>query len=146
MPRGASNTSKAAGNRNKWRRKRQEARQSKARSATPGGEEVCSETLFVKNVPQGVKELWLDMLLLQFKGFSQVRLIPSQRAAIVDFENKEQARDAKKGLHGFAILPNTKLALTFVEPSGHGDAGGGGGSGAETVRSSPSRWRQPTSS
>jgi RNA recognition motif-containing protein len=85
-----------------------------APTSTPAVE-VPNSILFLSNLPEETNEPMLAMLFNQFEGYKEVRLVPGRTdIAFVEFEDANQASDAKGTLNGFKIAPTNAMAITFA--------------------------------
>lgn len=71
--------------------------------------------LFVENLPEQCNDAMLTMLLQQYDGFKEARLVTGKPGiAFVEFENHVQAGTAKDHLQNFCISPSHPMKLTFA--------------------------------
>lgn len=72
--------------------------------------------LFLKNLPRETTEDMLVMLYNRFSGFKEVRLVPNRPdIAFIEFENKDQASDARDALQDFKISPTHTMKVSFAK-------------------------------
>jgi len=71
--------------------------------------------LFVENLPEQCNDAMLTMLLQQYDGFKEARLVTGKPGiAFVEFENQVQAGTAKDHLQNFQITPSHHMKITFA--------------------------------
>ena len=103
-----------------------------------------NQILFLTNLPEETNEMMLSMLfnqvdiipqivdiiinrcllkgvislllLFQFPGFKEVRLVPGRHdIAFVEFETEMQSAAARDALQGFKITPTTAIKISFAK-------------------------------
>jgi len=71
--------------------------------------------LFVENLPQACSTMMLAILFQQYAGYKEARLVNGKPGiAFVEFEDKEQAGQARESLQGFKITPSNLMKITFA--------------------------------
>lgn len=71
--------------------------------------------LFVENLPDQCNDAMLTMLLQQYDGFREARLVTGKPGiAFVEFDNQFQAGIAKDHLQNFQITPSHPMKITFA--------------------------------
>lgn len=70
--------------------------------------------LFVENLPDGIQQDALVQIFEKFAGFVEVRLFAVRHLGFVEYENDEQAIEAKNGTVGLELQGN-KLKITFAK-------------------------------
>ncbi|KAL1131038.1 hypothetical protein AAG570_012275 [Ranatra chinensis] len=95
---------------------RQAAPMHQAVGPTQVPEQPPNQILFLTNLPDETSEMMLSMLFNQFPGFKEVRLVPNRHdIAFVEFENEQQAGEAKLSLNGFKITPTHAMKISFAK-------------------------------
>ena len=71
-----------------------------------GGElQLPNKTLYIQNIPDGVKEETLNGLFKVYPGFIEIRLVPSRGdLAFAEYETEGQAGVARQSLDNYTIM------------------------------------------
>mmetsp|Transcript_50628 Transcript_50628/g.99142 ORF Transcript_50628/g.99142 Transcript_50628/m.99142 type:complete len:328 (-) Transcript_50628:349-1332(-) len=81
----------------------------------PQGPIPPNRILFVENLPDQCTDLMLSMLLQQYQGFKEARLVTGKPGiAFVEFSDQFQATVAKDNLQSFMISPGHPMKITFA--------------------------------
>ncbi|GFY33215.1 u1 small nuclear ribonucleoprotein A [Trichonephila clavipes] len=81
----------------------------------PPNSQARNHILFLSNLPKETNEQMLTRLFKEYRGFKEVRLIPSRHdIAFVEYDNDKNASMAKENLDGFNIMPGCPLSISFA--------------------------------
>nr|CAB3266441.1 U1 small nuclear ribonucleoprotein A-like [Phallusia mammillata] len=87
-----------------------------AKGNEEGGKFGPNHILFLQNLPAETQEGMLSALFSRFMGYKEVRPVPGRHdIAFVEFENEQQAADAKSALQGFKVSPDHAMKVTFAK-------------------------------
>ncbi|GMH44737.1 hypothetical protein BSKO_12689 [Bryopsis sp. KO-2023] len=80
------------------------------------GKNPPNKILFVENLPEDTNEMMLGILMKNFDGFKEVRMVESRPGiAFVEFEHAEQGGVAIKGLQGHKINPQHSIKISYAK-------------------------------
>lgn len=86
-----------------------------AMQQAPPNSQARNHILFLSNLPKETNESMLSLIFRRFRGFKEVRLIPSRHdIAFVEYDNEKNADMAKENLDGFNLLPGCPLSISFA--------------------------------
>mmetsp|Transcript_19393 Transcript_19393/g.28708 ORF Transcript_19393/g.28708 Transcript_19393/m.28708 type:complete len:238 (-) Transcript_19393:23-736(-) len=74
-----------------------------------------SNILFATSLPQEVTKEMLILLFQQYPGYLEVRMVPNQGIAFIEFQEEMQASIALQGLSGFQLAPGQSLHLSYAK-------------------------------
>ncbi|KAG5188754.1 U2 small nuclear ribonucleoprotein B [Tribonema minus] len=75
-----------------------------------------SNVLFAENLPAECTQAMLSMLFQQYRGFTEVRMVPGKQGiAFIEFTDDMQASLALQGLAGFKLTPTDTLRLSYAK-------------------------------
>lgn len=72
-----------------------------------------SNILQASGLPSSTTKEQLDSLFQQYEGFQQIKMVPGQLVAFIEFDTIQHSLAAKDALHGFKIDPTHVLKLEY---------------------------------
>ncbi|GFT23739.1 u1 small nuclear ribonucleoprotein A [Nephila pilipes] len=81
----------------------------------PPRDQPRNHILFLTKLPKETNESMLSLVFRRFRGFKEVRLVPTRHdIAFVEYDNEQNADAAKENLDGFNLMPGCPISIRFA--------------------------------
>ncbi|KAM0903249.1 hypothetical protein ACQ4PT_018772 [Festuca glaucescens] len=79
-------------------------------------QEPPNNILFIQNCPDQTSSMMMEVLLQQYPGFREVRMIEARPGiALVEFDDENQSLVAMQALQGFRMSPENPITISYAK-------------------------------